>query len=60
MRRRGFITLLGGTVAWPLTARAQQPVVPVVGLLNSGTLATNAKNVDALRQGLKESGFIDG
>jgi putative ABC transport system substrate-binding protein len=61
MRRRDFITLLGGgAVALPLAARAQQPAVPVVGLLNSGTFATNAKNVDALRQGLKESGFVDG
>ena len=46
MRRRAFITLIGGMGAWPLTARAQQALT-VVGLINSGTLAPNAKNVDA-------------
>jgi len=60
MRRRDFISLIGSAASWPLGARAQQSALPVVGLLNSGTFATNAKNVEAMRQGLKESGFIDG
>jgi putative tryptophan/tyrosine transport system substrate-binding protein len=60
MRRREFISLLGSAAAWPLAARAQQPALPVIGLLNSGTFATNARNTDGLRQGLKEAGFVEG
>jgi putative tryptophan/tyrosine transport system substrate-binding protein len=59
MRRRELITLLGGAaVAWPLAARAQQ-ALPVIGVINSGTSAANAKNVAALRQALKEAGLVD-
>jgi putative ABC transport system substrate-binding protein len=61
IRRRDFI-LLGGiaVAAWPLSARAQQPVMPVVGFLRSATLADAAHLVTAFRQGLKESGFVEG
>jgi putative ABC transport system substrate-binding protein len=61
MRRREFISLLGGAaVTRPLAARAQQPVIPVVGLLNSGTSTANARNVGALRRGLEQAGFTEG
>jgi putative ABC transport system substrate-binding protein len=61
MRRREFITLLGGaTVAWPLAAHAQQPVMPVVGFLRSTSLADARPLVAAFRQGLKKMDFVEG
>jgi putative ABC transport system substrate-binding protein len=59
--RRHFITLLGGTtLAWPLAARAQQPVMPVVGFLSSRAPGDSPQLLTAFRQGLKDTGFVDG
>jgi ABC-type uncharacterized transport system substrate-binding protein len=60
MRRRDFIGLAAGAAAWPSTAPAQPAAVPVINVFNSGNQATNAKNLTAFRQGLKETGFVDG
>jgi ABC-type uncharacterized transport system substrate-binding protein len=57
--KREFVTLLGGTAAWPLAVRAEQPI-PVVGFLGNGSLISDADYVVAFRQGLKESGFVEG
>lgn len=60
MKRREFITLVGGTaVALPFAAGAQQPK-PVIGFFNSGGASTQTDNLAAFRQGLKEAGFVDG
>ena len=59
--RRELVAALGSAVvAWPVAARAQQSAMPVVGFLNAGTATARAHFVAAVRQGLKESGYIEG
>jgi putative tryptophan/tyrosine transport system substrate-binding protein len=58
MRRRDVIALLGGAVAWPLAARAQQPAMPVIGFL--APVATNEDQLRGFHQGLKQAGFVEG
>src|SRR5262245_59962771 len=60
MRRREFVTLLGGATAWPLVAGAQQQAIPVIGFLDSGAAEFSPDRLAAFRQGLSEVGYVEG
>jgi putative ABC transport system substrate-binding protein len=59
VKRRAFIAGLGSAAAWPVVAQAQQPAIPVIGFLNSGSRDGYVPMVAAFRQGLKETGYIE-
>ena len=60
MKRREFITVLGGIASWPFAARAQQSAVRIVGFLSGRSLSTDSRLVEAFRRGLTETGYVEG
>src|SRR5262245_30626116 len=60
LKRREFLTLLGGAAAWPLGASAQQPALPVMGYLNSRSRDTDTPFLAAFHRGLNETGYVEG
>ena len=60
MRRRDFIKGIVVSAAWPPVAWAQQPAMPIIGFLHSGSAVENAERLEAFRKGLKQAGFVEG
>ena len=60
LKRRDFLPLLGGAVAWPISAASQQPAVPVIGVLAASPAVVDQRRMIAFHRGLGESGYIDG
>jgi putative ABC transport system substrate-binding protein len=60
MKRRKFIRTLAGAAAWPFAARAQQPLMPVIGFLHAGSPGQNIQRLEAYRKGLSDTGFVEG